>query len=170
VAHPKDERAAPGGRTAPLDLETPMRLGSIASRVLALCLAFAPALAAGSVECDAERGVCWKRGDGKIQRTVKEITGGIAAEITSPDPKVAAQIGRDFAELADRLEKGQPAQTSDPLFAAIAQHRSEIALTVVEIEGGVSLTASSKNPKVTALIRQHATKRGEGAAAASPKS
>jgi hypothetical protein len=147
-----------------------MRFRSISFTSIAVCLAVGVPYASAGVECDAERGVCWKRGDGKIQRTVKEVTGGITAEITSPDPKVAAQIGRDLAELADRLEKGQPAQTSDPLFAAIAQHRSEIALTVVEIEGGVSLTASSKNPKVTALIRQHATKGGEGTAAASPKS
>ena len=138
---------------------------------IALCLAVGVPFASASVECDAERGICWKRGDGNIQRTVKEIAGGVVAEITSPDPKVAAQIGKDLAELADRLEKGQPARTSDPLFAAIAQHHAEIALTVVEIEGGVSLTASSKNPKVTALIRQHATKGdGEGGPTTPPKS
>ena len=94
----------------------------------------------------------------KIQRSVKEIDDGIVADTTSQDPEVAAMIRKHVAEMKTRLDKGQPTRMWDPLFAALDEHHDEIAMSIVEIEGGVRVTETSKNPEVVALIRQHAHK------------
>lgn len=135
-----------------------MSFRSLSLAAIALCLAVGACYASTGVDCDAERGICRKRKDGKIQRSVTEIAGGIAAEITSQDPEAAGRIARDLAELTDRLENGQPARTAEPLFAALAAHHREVAMTVTEIEGGVRVTATSKNPAVVAQIRQGANR------------
>ena len=94
----------------------------------------------------------------KIQRSVKDIDGGIVADTTSKDPEVAAMIKKHVAEMKTRLEQGQPTRMWDPLYAALYEHHDEIAMSIVEIEGGVRVTETSKNPEVVALIRQHATR------------
>ena len=94
----------------------------------------------------------------KIQRSVKDIDGGIVSETTSKDPQVAAMIKKHTAEMETRLEQGQPTRMWDPLFAALNEHHAEIAMSIVEIDGGVRVTETSKNPEVVALIRQHAHK------------
>jgi hypothetical protein len=67
-------------------------------------------------------------------------------------------IRKHTAEMKTRLEQGQPTRMWDPLFAAIYEHHDEIAMSIVEIDGGVRVTETSKNPEVVALIRQHAHK------------
>lgn len=94
----------------------------------------------------------------KIQRSVKDVDGGIVSDTTSKDPQVAAMIRKHTVEMKTRLEQGQPTRMWDPLFAALHEHHAEIALSIVEIDGGVRVTETSKNPEVTALIRQHAHK------------
>jgi len=94
----------------------------------------------------------------KIQRSVKDVDGGIVSETTSRDPEVAAMIRKHVAEMKTRLEAGQPVRMWDPLFAALYEHHDEISLSVAEIEGGVRVTETSQNPEVVALIRQHANR------------
>ena len=85
----------------------------------------------------------------KIQRSVNDIDGGIVADTTSKDPEVAAMIRKHVAEMKTRLEQGQPTRMWDPLYAALYEHHAEIAMSIVEIEGGVRVTETSKNPEVT---------------------
>jgi len=135
-----------------------MSFGSRSFGAIAVCLAVGVSFAAASVECDAERGICRKRVDGKIERSVRDIAGGIVAEITSNDTETALRIGRHLADVTERFERGQSVPASDPFFSALAAHRGEVALSITEIEGGVRVSATSRNPEVVALIRQHAAK------------
>lgn len=94
----------------------------------------------------------------KIERQVEEIPGGIRAVTTSRDPEVADQIRIHVSQMKERLEQGQPIRMMDPLFRELFRHHDKINLQVEHIPGGVRVTETSKDPQVTLLIRQHATR------------
>lgn len=91
-----------------------------------------------------------------ITREIKEVPHGIQTVTTSKDPAVAKKIVEHTYQMKERLESGQPIRMFDPLFQEIFKHHDRIAMKIEEIEGGVRVTETSTDPKVTALIRQHA--------------
>jgi hypothetical protein len=92
----------------------------------------------------------------KIQRQVKDIAGGIEATTTSKDPAIAALIQTHVAQMKTRLASGQPVRHWDPLFRELFRHSDKIELEATNIEGGVRVVETSKDPEVVKLIRQHA--------------
>jgi hypothetical protein len=94
-----------------------------------------------------------------IRRDVQEIPGGVLTTTTSDKAAVTQLLRTHVRQMKDRLEDGQPIRMWDPLFAELFKHHEQIHTQIEEIAGGVKVTQTSDDPKVTALIRQHA-KRG----------
>ncbi|HZA51065.1 MAG TPA: cupredoxin domain-containing protein [Myxococcaceae bacterium] len=92
----------------------------------------------------------------KIRREVKDIPGGVRTLTTSDDPEVAALLRAHVGQMSERIEKGRPIRQMDPLFREIFEHHEKIRMRVEEVPGGVRVTETSDDPKVTLLIRQHA--------------
>lgn len=91
-----------------------------------------------------------------IAREIKEVPNGIQTVTTSKDPAVAKKIVEHTYQMKERLESGRPIRMFDPLFQEIFKHHDKIEMKIEEIEGGVRVTETSSDPKVAALIRQHA--------------
>lgn len=91
-----------------------------------------------------------------IAREIKEVPNGIQTVTTSKDPAVAKKIVEHTYQMKERIESGQPIRMFDPLFQEIFKHHDKIEMKIEEIEGGVRVTETSADPKVAALIRQHA--------------
>jgi uncharacterized protein YdcH (DUF465 family) len=91
-----------------------------------------------------------------IARKTEEVPGGVRTVTTSAKADVAATIRKHAYEMKARLESGQPIRMFDPLFVEIFKNHDKIEMKIEEIEGGVRVTETSTDPKVTALIRQHA--------------
>lgn len=91
-----------------------------------------------------------------VSRKVEEIPNGVVTVTTSDDPEVARTIRVHTAEMKERLTSGQPIRMFDPLFQEIFRNHEKIEMKIEEIAGGVKVTETSSDPKVVALIRQHA--------------
>lgn len=91
-----------------------------------------------------------------IQRSIKEIPGGVETITTSEKVEVAKQIQKHVAQMKQRIESGHAMRRFDPLFVEIFKHYKKIKMTIKNIPGGVKVTETSDDPKVTLLIRKHA--------------
>lgn len=130
--------------------------------------------AAGPPGGGCGKGACCRRGGGtsmaeardtfhallsdheKISRVVEDVEGGVSTVTTSSDPEVAAKIRLHVRQMHDRLREGAGLRYWDPLFAAIFEHHDKIDMAIEDVEGGVKVVETSKDPKVVPLIRQHA--------------
>lgn len=92
----------------------------------------------------------------KVQRRVKNIPGGIESWTESEDPKIAETIQTHVVQMKERMEQGEPIRMMDPVFRELFDHRKQIKLNVEKTPKGVHVTETSDDPKVVALIRQHA--------------
>lgn len=92
----------------------------------------------------------------KIQRTVEDIPGGVQTLTTSDDPKVAALLRQHVGEMKRRIGSGQPIRMWDPLFVELFRHREKVTMVAEDAPGGVKVVATSDDPQVALLIRQHA--------------
>jgi uncharacterized protein YdcH (DUF465 family) len=149
--------------------------------VAVLALAFGPVLAGGPGGCGKGCcGGCGGKGGGaasasvpampevrdtfhalladhaKIKRTVEDVEGGVLSVTTSEEPAVAEKIRLHVRQMKSRMEAGAGLRHWDPLFVAIFENHDKIAMTIEDVPGGVRVVETSKDPKVTALIRQHA--------------
>jgi Spy/CpxP family protein refolding chaperone len=92
----------------------------------------------------------------KIKRTVRDLPDGVEAITTSADPVVAALIRTHVHQMKARLESGQMMRGFDPLFREIFAQHEKIQLAIQEIDGGVKIVETSKDPQVVLLIQRHA--------------
>lgn len=97
-------------------------------------------------------------GHDTIIRVVKEIPGGVRTTTTTKKPELVGTLRTHVRQMARRLESGRPVRIWDPVFRQIFAHADEIVLTFKEIDGGIEVTETSKNPAVVPIIRAHAAK------------
>ena len=92
----------------------------------------------------------------EIRRTVTQIPGGVRATTESDDPAVVAQLREHVQSMYARLKEGRPINTKDPLFAAIFENADKIHVEMENTPKGITVTETSADPKVVALVRRHA--------------
>lgn len=92
----------------------------------------------------------------KIERSVKQITGGVETLTESDDPAVAAKIKEHVKWMQHRIEAPNPIRMRDPLFAELFRHTDKIKMERVETLKGVQVTETSDDPYVATLIKAHA--------------
>jgi hypothetical protein len=92
----------------------------------------------------------------QIHRTVTPIEGGVRTTTEADNPALAAQIQRHVQSMYARLKDGRPINTRDPLFAAIFENADKIRVKIENTPKGLSVTETSSDPAVVALIRRHA--------------
>jgi YHS domain-containing protein len=92
----------------------------------------------------------------RIQRTVKNIPGGVEAVTESEDKAVRDLIVEHTWAMKSRLEKKQVIRGWDPLFRALFEHSEKIKLDVTPTAKGVKVIETSADPYVVKLIQSHA--------------
>lgn len=92
----------------------------------------------------------------QIHRTVTQIQGGVRATTEADDPAVAAQLREHVQSMYARLKDGRPINARDPLFAALFENADKIHVKIENTPKGLTVTETSDDPAVVALIRRHA--------------
>lgn len=92
----------------------------------------------------------------RIERSVRNVPGGVLAVTTSDDPKVAQMIRTHVRQMRASYDRDEPIRTMDPLFRELFANRDRITLKIEDIPGGVRVLHTSDDRHVSALIRQHA--------------
>jgi hypothetical protein len=92
----------------------------------------------------------------QIRRTVTQIPGGVKTTTESDDPAVVAQLREHVRSMFARLEDGRPIHARDPLFAALFENADKIHVQTENTPKGITVTETSDDPKVAALVRRHA--------------
>lgn len=92
----------------------------------------------------------------QIERTVENVPGGVRTVTTSDNPRVAELIRTHVRQMRASYERDQPIRTLDPVFRELFANRDRITLQIENIPGGVRVLHTSDDPRVAALIRQHA--------------
>lgn len=92
----------------------------------------------------------------EILREVDDIPGGIRSRTTSKDSDVAELIGVHVRQMRERIEDGDPIRQMDPVFREIFEHHEDIKMELADIDGGVRVVETSRDPQAALLIRQHA--------------
>jgi uncharacterized protein len=92
----------------------------------------------------------------QIHRTVTQIPGGVRTTTEADDPAVAAQLREHVQAMYARLKEGRPINARDPLFAAIFENADKIHVKIDNTPKGLTVTETSDDPAVTALVRRHA--------------
>jgi hypothetical protein len=87
---------------------------------------------------------------------VTQIQGGVRTTTEADDPAVAAQLREHVQSMYARLKGGQPINARDPLFAAIFENANKIHVKIENTPKGLTVTETSEDPAVVALIRRHA--------------
>lgn len=93
---------------------------------------------------------------GRIERTVRDVRGGVLAVTTSDDPRVAQLIRTHVRQMRSSYERDEPIRTMDPVFREMFANRDRISLEIEDVPGGVRVLHRSDDPQIAALIRQHA--------------
>jgi hypothetical protein len=97
----------------------------------------------------------------EIRRTVKPIPGGVRTTTESDDPAVATQLRAHVRAMYARLKEHRPINARDPLFAALFRNADKIDARIDNTPKGVTVTETSSDPEVAALIRKHADVVGQ---------
>jgi hypothetical protein len=92
----------------------------------------------------------------QIRRTVTPIEGGVRTTTESNDPAVVAQLRAHVQAMYARLEDGRPINARDPLFAALFENADKIHVKTENTAKGITVTETSDDAEVAALIRRHA--------------
>ncbi len=92
----------------------------------------------------------------RIQRNVQDVPNGVLTVTTSDDPRVARLIRTHVRQMRASYDRNEPIRTMDPVFRELFANRDRITLQIEDIPGGVRVLHTSDDPRVTALIRQHA--------------
>jgi hypothetical protein len=94
----------------------------------------------------------------QIHRTVQEIAGGIRATTESDNPQVTALIQSHVPAMYQQINKRQAipmiqmAPSLSPLIRNAGSYQRQFQLT----SKGIVVTETSKDPKMVAVIREHA--------------
>jgi len=97
----------------------------------------------------------------KITRTFEEIDGGVKSLTVTSDPALVATLREHVRQMSALLESGGGVRHWDPLFAEVARHSDKIKMEYKDIENGIEVIETSKDPEVAKLIRAHAAKVSE---------
>lgn len=92
----------------------------------------------------------------KVTRTVTRRPDGVETVTESDDPALVKTIQSHVASMYRRIKDSRPIHTRDPLFQAIFEHASQIALAHELTAKGVKVTETSTDPYVVKLIQAHA--------------
>lgn len=92
----------------------------------------------------------------QIHRAVTQIEGGVRTTTEADAPAVAAQLREHVQAMYARLKEGRPINGRDPLFAALFEHADKIQVTIENTPKGLTVTETSDDPAVVALVRRHA--------------
>jgi hypothetical protein len=95
-------------------------------------------------------------GRDRIRRTVSPIPGGVRTTTESDDPAVVVQLREHVQSMYARLKDGRPINARDPLFAALFENADKIRFKTDDTPKGITVTETSDDPDVVALIRRHA--------------
>lgn len=95
-------------------------------------------------------------GHDDIERTVRDVTGGVSASTTSQHDELAELIQTHVGQMKERMEHGDAIRSMDPVFREIFEHSETIRLEIENVPTGVQVTETSDDPQATLLIRQHA--------------
>ncbi|HUG46152.1 MAG TPA: hypothetical protein VMK31_06550 [Sphingomicrobium sp.] len=93
---------------------------------------------------------------GRIERSVRNVPGGVLTVTTSEDPRLARLIRTHVRQMRSSYERDEPIRTADPVFREMFANRDRISLEIEDVPGGVRVLHRSDDPQVAALIRQHA--------------
>ncbi len=93
-----------------------------------------------------------------IERSVQDIENGVTATTTSADPYVTELIRTHVRDMKRRMESGHPVRMWDPVFRELFLNADAIDIQIEQIEGGVRVTETSRDPEIVRLLRQHAHK------------
>jgi hypothetical protein len=97
----------------------------------------------------------------QIHRTVTQIEGGVRTTTEADDSAVAAQLREHVQSMYARLKEGRPINARDPLFAALFENADKIHVKIENTPKGLTVTETSDDPAVVALIRRHAEVVGQ---------
>lgn len=97
----------------------------------------------------------------KITRTFEEIDGGVKSLTVTSDPALVATLREHVRQMSAMLESGGGVRHWDPLFVEVARHSDKIKMEYKDVENGIEVIETSKDPEVVKLIRAHAAKVSE---------
>lgn len=92
----------------------------------------------------------------KIDRQVENLENGVKTITVSDDPQIVAAIRKHVRQMKGRMEEKKPIRQMDPVFRELFENAEKIELQITDIEGGVEVLETSKDPQVVKLIQQHA--------------
>lgn len=92
----------------------------------------------------------------RIERAVQNVPNGVLTVTTSDNPRVAQLIRTHVRQMKASYDRDEPIRTWDPVFRELFANRDHISLRIEDIPGGVRVLHTSDDPRVAALIRQHA--------------
>lgn len=92
----------------------------------------------------------------QIERRVENLQSGVKTWTTSDNPEIAAAIQKHVREMHERMKEKRPIRQMDPVFRELFDHAGEIEFQIEDIDNGVVVKETSRNPEVVKLIQQHA--------------
>ena len=115
-----------------------------------------PDAKSGTVAYD--RGI-WQsllRDHDKIRRSVTFRENGVDAVTESDDTDVARRIKDHASRMKIRIDQGATVRFWDPVFTDLFEQHAKIQLAITMTDKGVSISESSDDPAVVALLHSHA--------------
>ena len=92
----------------------------------------------------------------KVSRTITELPDGVVTLTESSDPDIALKIRAHVTAMYRRLEDKKPIHLRDPLFRELFANADKVVMKSEATVAGVKVTETSADPKVAALIKEHA--------------
>jgi hypothetical protein len=96
-----------------------------------------------------------------LERTVEEIPNGVRTTTTTTNPAVLELLRRHPRDMYKFYEAGGVVRPHDPIFNELSRVADKIKMTFKDVENGVDVISTSKDPEVVKLIRAHAHKVSE---------
>jgi len=99
----------------------------------------------------------------RIRRTVTNLPDGIRTVTESDDPRVAQLLREHVASMGQRVRAGKMlgVPIESPAVHAIYANKDKIATTSEPTANGIVVTQTSSDPKVIALLQEHAVEVSE---------
>ncbi|MCC6992913.1 MAG: hypothetical protein IT181_28175 [Acidobacteria bacterium] len=91
-----------------------------------------------------------------VRRTVTMRADGVETITESDDPALADTIRAHVTAMYARVKEQRPIHMRDPLFRAVFENASKIAMSHTVTDKGVRVTETSTDPYVVTLIQAHA--------------
>ncbi|MGH8745178.1 MAG: hypothetical protein ACREUK_01655, partial [Burkholderiales bacterium] len=93
----------------------------------------------------------------QVERSVRDIPGGVRAETTSRVPETAALIQQHVSDMYQRLDENRPfPYPASPSVGAMFAHSRAYARKLEALPNGVAVIETSDDPRMVEVIRAHA--------------